>query len=478
MEFFNELLGFIGRWHPLFVHLPIGMLVVAFIMACIVRLEKYKQLVPAIPFILLIGSIAAVFAGCTGYLLSLNGGYEKDTLDYHQWLGIAVAVISLLTFALYNEKIQNSFVLKMRNYKFIFFVIVMLLLGFTGHYGGTLTHGKGYLKDALPTAIKNVVGMQSDAETLPLLADAQEAVVYEGIIQPILAQRCQSCHGDKKQEGDFALHDMSSLLKGGKEGLALKAGDLENSPLYARLILPEGHEGRMPPKGRTPITNDQIKLIGWWISSGASFESKAKEFEQSDEIAAILKRLEEGGSETTESEYASLPEAAKLPEELIDALQAKGIKVLPIADGNNYVAINTVNYPEFSDADMKDLVKFKDNIVQLKIGNSALSDEGLKDIATFSNLLKLHIEHTKITDVGLVHLKQLQKLNYINLFGVRVSDEGIAALANIPSLKHIYTYQTNVTAEGVKQLQERLSQSTVDTGRYILPFLETDTIKF
>ena len=163
---------------------------------------------------------------------------------------------------------------------------------------------------------------------------------------------------------------------------------------------------------------------------------------------------------------------------MIDALQAKGIKVLPIADGNNYVAINTVNYPEFSDADMKDLVKFKDNIVQLKIGNSALSDEGLKDIATFSNLLKLHIEHTKITDVGLVHLKQLQKLNYINLFGVGVSDEGIAALANIPSLKHIYTYQTNVTAEGVKQLQERLSQSTVDTGRYILPFLETDTIKF
>ncbi|MCY4778608.1 hypothetical protein ORI89_03020 [Sphingobacterium sp. UT-1RO-CII-1] len=478
MEFLNELLGFIGRWHPLFVHLPIGMLVVGFMMACVARFEKNKQLVPAIPFVLLTGSIAAVFAGVTGYLLSLNGGYEQETLDYHQWLGIAVAVISLLTFTLYNEKIQNRFVLKIRNYKFIVFVVVMLLLGFTGHYGGTLTHGKGYLKEALPTVIKNAVGMQSEIETLPLLADAQEAEVYEGIIQPILAQRCQSCHGDKKQEGDFALHDMPSLLKGGKEGLALKAGDLDNSPLYARLILPEGHEGRMPPKGRTPITNDQIKLIGWWISTGANFESKARELEQSDEIAAILKRLEEGGSEEAQSEYANLPEAAKLPEDLIDALQAKGIKVLPIADGNSYVAINTVNYPDFSDADMKDLLKFKDNIVQLKIGNSALSDEGLKDIATFSNLLKLHIEHTKITDAGLAHLKGHQKLNYINLFGVGVSDQGIRSLADIPSLKHIYTYQTNVTAEGVQYVREKLAESNVDTGKYLLPFLETDTIKF
>lgn len=476
MEFLNELLAFIGRWHPLFVHLPIGMLVIAFMMAFAARYERYAKVAPAIPFTLLVGTVAAIFACITGYLLSLNGGYEQETLDFHQWLGIGVAVFSLLAYLLYKEGDAPAFLSGMRKFRFAVFVLVVVLLGFTGHFGGTLTHGKGYLKDALPTAIKNVVGITQEDEELPLLADAQEAIVYEGIIQPILAQRCESCHGGKKAEGGFALHDKASLLKGGDEGIALTSGDLENSPLYARLILPAGHEKRMPPKGRTPISEDQIKLVGWWIAAGANFEHKAKDLEQTADIAEILKRLESGADAPSESEYANLPEAPALPDDLVQQLQAKGIKVLPIAADNNYVVINTINYPQFSDQDLADLAKFKDNIVQMKIGRSAITDKGLADIATFPNLLKLHLEHTKVTDAGLAQLKDHARLSYINLFGVDVTDAGIAALSEIPTLKNIYVYETKVTGEGVEQAKQK--GSNLDTGKYQLPFLPTDTIKF
>lgn len=480
MGFLEELLGFIGRWHPLFVHLPIGMLVIAFVMAVFGRYPRYSNIIPAISFALLFGAVAAIFASITGYLLSRNGGYEDEVLGFHQWLGIAVAIVSVITYLLYrNGESEIGKWVRLKSYRFVFLSLVVVLLGFTGHFGGTLTHGRGYLKDALPTAIKDAIGIKLIVDEPPLLEDAQEAVVYEGIIQPILTQRCQSCHGDKKKEGGLALHEMESVLKGGGNGKVLAAGDLKKSKLYARLILPEGHEGRMPPKGRTPITPEQIKLIGWWIEGGADFKKKAKEIQQPEQIAAILKKLEEGAGETaTESDSAGLPEAPTLPDELVQQLQAKGIKIIPLAKDNDYVLVNAVNYPEFTDKDMADLLKLKDNIIQLKLGNTAITDAALKEISALPVLTKLHLEHTKISDAGLQYLSGHKRLAYINLFGVNITDRGVVSLEGIPTMKQIYAYQTGVTATGVGEIKRKLSKAHVDTGKYTLPALPTDTIHY
>lgn len=81
------------------------------------------------------------------------------------------------------------------------------------------------------------------------IENVQEALVYEAIVAPILKQRCQSCHGERKKEGGLALHSKGAILTGGDGGKVLLAGKMTESELYARLVLPEGHEGRMPPKG-------------------------------------------------------------------------------------------------------------------------------------------------------------------------------------------------------------------------------------
>lgn len=478
MIFIEELLSFTGRWHPVLVHLPIGMLFLAFIIAVFARFERYRYLSSAIPFSLLFGAGAAILTCITGYLLSLDGGYDTSVLCFHQWLGIAVAVLSLWTYTLYRSADTGTGLLaKLVKYRFFFLITVVALLGATGHFGGTLTHGKGYMKDALPSAIKKIVGIQAGEEKLILLENVQEAHVYDAIIQPILRQRCQSCHGDKKQEGGLALHNRESILKGGEEGSVLTAGKLEKSELYARLILPEGHEGRMPPKGRTPISAEQIQLIGWWIEQGADFEKKAKDLKQNDKIAAILKNLEEGDS-SVKSAYAALPDAPSLPEDAIQQLQLKGIKVIPLSADNNYVMVNAINYPEFSDADMQDLLKMKDNIVQLKLGHTAISDKALSEIAKLPVLMKLHLEHTAITNEGLKHIKNHKKLSYINLYKTKVSDEGLSYLQHIPTLEQIYVYQTGVTPAGIDKVRQSLSKSHLDTGNYQLPFLATDTTRY
>lgn len=477
--FFEELMEFMGRWHPLLVHLPIGMLVVAFFMAILTERQKYRFLASAIPVVLLFGAVAAVFASITGYLLSLSGGYEEEVLDFHLWLGVAVVVMSILLYGIYREKKnEKEYSRQSRHYRLAIFVVLMLLIGFTGHFGGTLTHGKGYLSEALPTVVKQLVGQEQQEEEIAGLTNVQEAILYTDVIAPILKQRCQSCHGAKKKEGNLVLHTQEGITKGGEDGVVLLPSKMAESELYARLILPEGDKKRMPPKGRRPITPDQIKLIGWWIAEGASFDKKVSQVNQSSEIKALLAKLEQGTTHTDQSEYADLPEAKVLPEDIIKKIQAKGIKVIPVSADSRYVSINAINYPEFSDNDMEELLLLKDNIIQLKLAKTVISDAAMENIAKIPYLKKLHIEHSKVSDEGLRQLKGAESLRYINLFGTAVSDEGLKHLAEIKSLKQIYAYQTNITALGIKDLKTANIDLYVDSGAYTLPFLKSDTVKY
>ncbi|WP_343560390.1 DUF2231 domain-containing protein [Sphingobacterium sp.] len=477
MVFLEELMAFLGRFHPILVHFPIGILVIAFVMAFLEFFKKENPYRPAIRLSLFLGSTAAVFAALSGFLLSRNGGYEIEVLNYHQWLGIVVAGCSILLYLLYREKSRElRWSRKIVRFRFGVFSLLVILLGITGHYGGTLTHGKGYFIEAMPQAMKKTFAVEESNEEILIVENVQQAFVYEGIIQPILKQRCQSCHGDRKKEGELALHTKESLLKGGENGKVLLANKSKESELYKRLILPAGDKKRMPPKGRTPISPDQIKLIAWWIDQGASFDKKVGQLTQSKEIAAILKKLETGQQDAPKVLYADFPKAPDLPKGKMDAWQAKGIKIIPVAKENNLVQVNAINYPQFNDKDLQDLLAIKENIVQLKLGHTAITDQALATIKSMPFVSRLHLENTKVSDNGLLQLKGLQKLVYLNLVGTKVTVNGLANLKDVPNLKNVYIYQ----AAGGNNVDLKVLQAKihVDTGNYRLPFIATDTIKF
>ena len=87
---------FFGRFHPLLVHFPIGILILAFLFECLSRIKSYRKLRAAIPPSLLLGSLFAVASAFSGYFLSEEGGYEDDLLERHKTLGIATAVFSVI----------------------------------------------------------------------------------------------------------------------------------------------------------------------------------------------------------------------------------------------------------------------------------------------------------------------------------------------------------------------------------------------
>ena len=129
---------FLGHFHPLLVHLPIGILFIALILHWMSLKNKYASLRPAVPVVLLAGS-AAAFASCiTGYLLSISDDYDQTMVSWHMWMGIAVTLVSLI---LYAKEKNPLFAVNKKLLSIGLFLLVMI----TGHLGGSLTHGSDYL---------------------------------------------------------------------------------------------------------------------------------------------------------------------------------------------------------------------------------------------------------------------------------------------------------------------------------------------
>jgi hypothetical protein len=110
------------------------------------------------------------------------------------------------------------------------------------------------------------------------------AVDFERDIRPLLQERCIECHGEKKQKGELRLDAKSFAFKGGHDGPAIVAGNLDKSPLYQRLISTDDDE-RMPPKGKL-LTPLQIAAVKGWIESGAVWPENG-----TDRAALADKRL-------------------------------------------------------------------------------------------------------------------------------------------------------------------------------------------
>ncbi|MCW3120141.1 MAG: hypothetical protein JWM28_4223, partial [Chitinophagaceae bacterium] len=73
-----SILDFTGRLHPLLVHLPIGILLLACFFQWLTANNKFAFLQPAIPVALFWGMISAVASCISGYILSDSGDYDAD----------------------------------------------------------------------------------------------------------------------------------------------------------------------------------------------------------------------------------------------------------------------------------------------------------------------------------------------------------------------------------------------------------------
>lgn len=460
-----SIVDFIGRFHPVLVHLPIGILLIGVLLHWLSKREQFQSIRPAVTVTLLLGVISAILSCITGWFLGLNDEYDTTILERHRWMGVGVAVVATVYYLAYAEKF--SLRLKSRVLTIVSIVLV-LLITFTGHLGGTLTHGEGFLSfDG---------GNGKIEEVRKIIPDVQEAMVYDDIIQPILQNKCYTCHGPSKQKGKLRLDSREAMEKGGEDGEALIAGDSKKSLLYTRLVMDILEKEHMPPKGKPQPSEAEVTLINWWISTGAHFDQQVKTIPQEEHIKPLLLALQ--SDQIHEPVKPDVPDApvGKASEQTIAQLKENGVTIMPVAENSNYLSVSFYSADTVNADVLKLLESISPQLVWLKLNDTPVDDETIKTIGKLQTLTRLNLANTSVTDNGLVSLQSLGKLQYLNLTGTKVTSKGLQVLSSLPELTAIYLYKTDIGSEADwLALQQSFPKTKIDTGGYFLPILEGDT---
>jgi uncharacterized membrane protein/mono/diheme cytochrome c family protein len=451
---------FIGHLHPLLVHLPIGTLLIACILHWLSVKQRFRALQQAVSIILFFGMLAAIASSLSGYVLSGTDDYDEQMVSTHQWLGIATTVISIIFYFLHKHYASSKV-------SHAASVLLFLLIVFTGHLGGLLTHGSDYF--SLNLSDKNI-----EIERKPI-PDINEAVVYTDIVQPILQSKCYNCHGKNKQKGRLRLDDSVRIRKGGKDGIVLVAGKADESEMIKRLLLSRNHEDHMPPKEKPQLREEEIGVLHWWVSTGASFHKKVKEITPTEKVKSYLVSLQQTSIDRPIITDVPSTEVQKANEQVINSLKEKGIVVLPVAENSNYLMVSFITSDTVTNKDLENLSPLKQQLVWLKLNDTHIRDSALLFISSFKNITRLHLNHTKITDTGLVHLKGLNNLQYLNLVGTNVTLNGVLHLRELKNLKSLYLYQTDIKSSDWATIKNNFPDILVDSGGYKVPILESDT---
>lgn len=270
---------FLGRLHPLIVHFPIGLLVIALVLELFTLNKKNQELRSAINFLLIIGALSAMVAIVFGLLLKNQDQYSGSVLLIHQWSGIATAIFAGATVALHRLVIRHNKRHLLKTYRAI---LIFTVLGVTvaGHYGASLTHGADFLTSVLPwnNASRNSdfdITQFSNDGTAPALKVNQIADLNLEV-RSIFAHNCYKCHSAEKMKGELRLDKKVFVMKGGESGDVISPGHPEESEMIRRLRLPRADEESMPPKGKT-LSEKEIATLQLWIKMGAPWPDNADE---------------------------------------------------------------------------------------------------------------------------------------------------------------------------------------------------------
>lgn len=97
----------------------------------------------------------------------------------------------------------------------------------------------------------------------------------------------------------------------------------------------------------------------------------------------------------------------------------------------------------------------------LRLNETPLDDNGLREVARFSTLQTLYLYRTRLTDGGLKELVALKNLQELDLGQNAVTDAGLTHLAELKALRSLSLRGTQVTETGVNGLRQALPECKI-----------------
>jgi uncharacterized membrane protein len=410
----------LGRFHPLVVHLPIGLLLLVPVLELAGRYRPALR--EAASFVLALSVFGCLSAVMLGYLLAYGSGATGTDVTRHMWGGIALSIAVMLCWFL-RRAWDDSGGARSNAYPAML-VLVLLLLSWTAHMGGSVTHGDNYLFEYLPSGLKHLTGLGNAPPKSPLVLGS----VFAKHIFPALDNHCVACHGDGKVKGGLRLDSYESLLKGGEIGPAVVPGQPAKSLLLQRVTLPSTHTKFMPADGKPPLKAEDIEIIRAWIAQGAS--------PSATKLTGISLP---GGSD--DAPLPQVPDYSQKMAAMKQVAQTLSVTLTQVsANPGDGLILNTVDAaPGFNDAQLAQFEPFAPYIVEVQLGRTSVTDASFATLAKFIHLRALHLEGTVVTGNGLA---QLSGLNYLNLSGTQVTSAAVAPLKSDKTLRHLYLFNT------------------------------------
>jgi uncharacterized membrane protein len=414
----GDWLQFLGRFHPTLLHLPIGLIVLVPVLE--IAGAKRPPLREAADFVLRAALVLALATFALGYMLAYGAGDAGTTVTRHMW-GAVVLCIGLMLCTL----ARPLWVARQQGFAYPALLSASLLaLLWTGHQGGSITHGGDYLTHYMPGPLRVFISSSG-------LKSAGADSFYALHIHPALDAKCMACHGSGSAKAGLRLDSYDDLIRGGKDGAIVVPGKPEASMLLTRVTLQPGDPHFMPAEGRTPLTSDEISWIRAWIQAGAS-------------VAATSVPGVSIAGDRAEPPPQPVGDYSRLMPEIQQMQRGLGAKLIPLsAKASDGLILRTVDVSSsFGDAQLAQFEKFAPYIVEAELGRTAVSDASIETLKTFTHLRALHLEGTSITGTNLAKLSSLTQLTYLNLSGTKVNSQMVAPLRKMSQLRHLYLFNT------------------------------------
>lgn len=409
-------LQFLGRFHPLIVHLPIGLIVILPLVEFAgIRRQSFRE---AAGFLLQISLAACVVSILFGFLLAYGSGEMGTTVTRHMRGGIVLAIELMCCVALRSSWLHAG---QSRLYA-ILLATVLITLAWTAHQGGALTHGSDYLTRYMPAALRRILA--------PSAISSHPHSFFARHVYTVLDTKCVSCHGTNKEQGGLRLDSYEALMAGGKDGIVIAPHDPERSLLLQKVTLPPTDPHFMPAEGRTPLTPDEIARIRAWVREGASPDAAS--------VPGMFFAEDEEQAPPPVGDYRVFMV------EIRQMQQSPGAKLVPVsANPSDGLILRTADTAgTFDDAQLAKFQRFAPFIVEAELARTAVTDAGVETLAEFKNLRALHLDGTAVSGRTLGKLASLSQLSYLNLSGTKVTSDAVGPLKLDANLRYLYLFNT------------------------------------
>lgn len=424
-----NLIGWLGHWHPVVLHFPIVLLLIA------IFFGLTGKVIPKT--LLALATLSVLITAISGFFLGTESGAKGDLLFWHQWLGGGTAMLTVIWYGLYRSDFGR------KTYAKALQVALAILIGVTGHYGGMVTHGEDFL--AFPT--------QKKGAEIP-----ENPLIYQDVVSRILDESCVKCHNQNKKKGELLMTSRSQLLKGGEHGPALIPGNSEESELIQRLHLPLTDENHMPPEGEKNLTETEIQILERWIALGASDTLLLSHLDNSEPLLALVDELRQPDERRN---WEALPAVA---DSTLARLSSDYLTIKRLASNVDALSINMYKPPEYQPDLLTNLQPIADNIVEIDVSGLPIGKDEMGLIASCKNLEWLEIDSTPVSDLETDTLKVLSKLRTLKIYDTEIGDRTLSVIQGMEGLKQIYLWKTSVTEMALQNLRTEKPSLRINTG--------------